>query len=85
VTLTQIPSKDRRRSGTIEIRKRRNESEDFEAKTSIHAKHFAEMTMIAEDVPLPDDEGLEDEVVSENVEGSSLEEKIERSTMTHRF
>jgi hypothetical protein len=41
--------------------------------------------MIAEDVPLPDDEGLEDEVVSENVEGSSLEEKIERSTMTHRF
>jgi hypothetical protein len=33
----QIPSKDRRRSGTIEIRKRRNESEDFEAETSIHA------------------------------------------------
>jgi hypothetical protein len=34
------------------------------------------ITMIAEDVPLPDDEGLEDEVVSENIEGSSLEEKI---------
>jgi hypothetical protein len=43
------------------------------------------ITMIAEDVPLPDDEGLEDEVVSENVEGSSLEEKSERSTTTHRF
>jgi hypothetical protein len=42
-------------------------------KTSIHTKHFAEMTMIAEDVPLPDDEGLEDEVVSENIEGSSEE------------
>jgi hypothetical protein len=53
-------------------------------KTSIHTKHFAEMTMIAEDVPLPDDEGLEDEVVSENIEGSS-EEKSERSTTTHRF
>jgi hypothetical protein len=42
------------------------------------------MTMIAEDATSRD-EGLEDEVVSENIEGSSLEEKIERSTMTHRF
>jgi 5-methylcytosine-specific restriction endonuclease McrBC GTP-binding regulatory subunit McrB len=39
------------------------------------------MTMIAEDVPTT----TKSKTRSENVEGSSLEEKIERSTMTHRF